>query len=288
MEGEKVTAGAGLAHVLERIFDCGLPGNRPGGSGAGMCEPLFRDQRLKNPVLKIGLTPSPIFGDIRAPIVFVGINPQHNPIDLSYDELPRADRAQSLRRFREYALGKHSRLAESEYRSNTSRRRNGYLEKVSRELNALHGTRLNLTIRRGAAFTTNVVQCPTETIWRNLDISKETKGDIARRCSDNFLWGIFGELRNPKIVFLVGNEAFEWLKRRKEFDLKMVRGDARCDIDWAGGSGSNAGKYCVVDFGVERFYAIINPLPYIIQDEGLTVELIRDRFLLPADFAHVV
>jgi hypothetical protein len=253
-----------------------------------MCEPIFRDQIRKNPGLKIGVTPSPIFGDLRAPIVFVGINPQHNPIDLVYDDLPRSNREEALRRFREYALGKHESLTEAEYRSTTSRARNSFLKRVSMELKAVHGTSKNLTIRRGAVFTTNVVQCPTETIWGDLDISKETKADIARTCSENFLMGIFEELRNPKIVFFVGNDAFGWLKRRKEFDKSKRQGDERCDMDWACGSGANAGKYCIIQFRGKRFYAIINPRPSIIRDGGLTRELIRNRFLLPEDFKYIV
>jgi len=251
-----------------------------------MCNPIFQDHIQENPKLKIGLTPSPIFGDLRAPIVFVGINPQHNPIDLAYDDLPRSDREEALRKFREYALGKHGNLSEADYRSTTSRSRNGYLRRVARELEMEHGRKQDLSIRRGAAFTTNVVQCPTETIWGDIDISKETKADIARTCSDSFLEDIFRELPNPKIVFFVGNDAFEWLKRRKEFTRSKVHGDPRCDMDWSAGSGTNAGKYCVIPYRGKRFYAIINPRPSVIRDGGLTSELIRKRFLLPEDFAY--
>lgn len=172
-----------------------------------------------------------MFGDLRAPIVFVGINPQHNPIDLAYDDLPRSDRGEALRRFREYALGKHGNLSEVDYRSTTFRSRNGHLRRAARELDIVHGKKLDLSIRRGAAFTANVVQCPTETIWGDIDLPKETKADIAQTCSDRFQVDILRELPNPKIIFFVGNDAFDWLKRRKEFARSKAQGDSRCDMD---------------------------------------------------------
>jgi len=266
-----------LNDVLEKIYQCGKKGNRPECCGA-----IVDDQKTAasdwGRDLIGGFTPSPILGDINAPILIVATNPKLRDDDLTYDELSSKESGEAIDNFIEYSTRKHRRIPESDYQSRTSKMRIGFLRELGRRLG---GTGMEeFSIRNGAAICTNVVQCPS-TNWKQITKARQ-KEQIESVCSMKHLLRIL-EFVTPKVVIAEGGAAYRWMKAQF-MNWEEV---SECTIDWSKGVKDNDEHYIRIGNNGNEIFMLVRPYQYMpIKRYEPFERLIREGLLTLGDFTN--
>jgi hypothetical protein len=259
-----------LRKVLQAVFECGSKEKRP-----ICCREILEHQRQHHPRVRLGFTPSPIFGDPRAPIAFISLNPHLRPDDLTYDSLQTLSNKAATKKFIDYAVTKHRCIPEEEYLSKTSKRRISFLREVSGLLGLPQGM---LSIQNGGLFTANVVSCPSED-WASIGGRKE----IEQVCSKH-LAGIL-ECISAKIIFFTGAPTYLWLKHMCGSGILQVTGG---QVNFRSDRVSDYnGKHLVFKLDRQTVYGIINSHSYIIKHDGLVNTLVMKGFLARSDYKYL-
>lgn len=260
--------------VLEKIYNCALKANSP-----ECCEHIFNRQKNIAKNVEIGFTPSPILGDRRAPIVFIATNPGFRADDLTYDSLRRYSKSKAFDGFINYVLHKHDNIDEEDYKYQTSKARNAVLKKIANLIDLPSGS---LSIKKGAAFCINVVQCPTDK-WKTLAKERELSA-IEMTCSGKHLKDLLN-FSNPKIVIAAGKSVFNWLMNSYSMSDSVVK----CTVNWTEGVQVNDGKYLRIKENNMDYYIVTIPFQYIpLKDYGLIDCLIKSKFISSEDFDYML